>query len=132
MGKKPREVLGFSLAGIGALLIDSLLFNFLYFSGFNSSLSSLVAVATALVFNFIINFFSFSEDENFQSIRPKFFRFLLVAIAFALYTHILFETFTYFFPHSSQALMAVVRALIFLTSSLARFLLYRRWVFGKK
>ena len=124
-----RQVVGFSVAGLAALVIDLLVFNLLLWAWGNPSLANLVAGATALVTNFAINFRTFrgsaSDRTSWQATK----RFSIVAGMSVLYIYALFEAFLLIAPESSELVLTAVRVFLIGSSSIARFVLYRRWVF---
>ena len=128
-GNTGRYVLGFSVAGVSALVIDLLVFNLLLWAWGNPSLANLVAGATALVTNFAINFRTFrgstSDRTSWQATK----RFSLVAGMSVLYIYALFEAFLLIAPESNELVLTAVRVFLIGSSSIARFFLYRRWVF---
>lgn len=127
--KTGRYVLGFSVAGLAALVIDLLVFNLLLWAWGNPSLANLIAGVTALVTNFAINFRTFrgsaSDRTSWQATK----RFSLVAGISVLYIYALFEAFLLIAPESNELVLTAVRVFLIASSSIARFVLYRRWVF---
>ena len=124
-----KQVVGFSIAGIGALLIDLSVFNFMLFAGFTPSVGNVVAGAVALGTNFIINYFTFRSETSSLKSSQSFVRFSLVAVTSTVYIYGLFELFLIIAPESNELVLTLARILIIGSSSIARFFLYRRWVF---
>ena len=124
-----KQVLGFSIAGIGALLVDLLVFHLMLFAGFTPSFGNFVAGAVALTTNFIMNFLTFGNKKASLKSSQSLVRFSLVAFASTLYIYGLFELFLLIAPESSELGLTLARILIIGSSSIARFILYRRWVF---
>ena len=128
-GKIWRQVFGFSVAGLAALLIDLLVFNSLHWALRNPSLANLIAVATALLANFAVNFHTFrgsaSDRASWQTIK----RFSLVAGGSVFFIYALFEVFLLVAPESTGLVLTSVRIILIGGTSVARFFLYRRWVF---
>ena len=128
-GRRNRQILGFSIAGLGALLIDLLVFNIMLFSGFTASVGNVVAGAVALGTNFIINYLTFRSKTSSLKSSQSFVRFSLVAVTSTVYIYGLFELFLLIAPESDELVLTLARILIIGSSSIARFFLYRRWVF---
>ena len=125
-----RQVIGFGSAGIVSLLIDLLVFHLFHSSGASPSFSNLAALGFALGFNFIINFLTFSNNTRSSNPGQAVLRYFFIAGLSALYVYVLFELFVFQHPSASNMTMTLVRVALIGSSSLARFFLYRGWVFG--
>ena len=126
-----KQLTGFGIAGLGALLLDLLVFNTFLFSGASATVSNIAATITALIFKFVISSIAFSEKPSQIGSGRSILRFGLVSIASSAYILLGFEIFNMLAPESSKTTMTTARVLLIVSSSAARFFLYRGWVFSK-
>lgn len=124
-----KQVIGFIIGGGGALIIDLAVFNLLYLTGVSASFSNLLAVIAALVFNFFVNLLTFSQKPLGGGILHIVKRYALVSGASVLYVYVVFEAFIFLASGSDEVLMTLVRIGLFSSATVARFFLYRKWVF---
>lgn len=126
---RKQQILSFGFGGVGALLIDVVIFNLLYLSGVNSSISSFTSLTVALAFNFVVNLFVFSGQPLRRKSVGSFARFAFVAFASVTYVHLGFEAFIFLAPDTEEIWLTFVRVCLFGSSTIARFFLYKKWVF---
>jgi len=124
-----KQVLGFSVAGAAALVLDIFVFNLFNWASGDPSLSNLIAGAMALLANFAINLHTFRGSSRAQTSLQAARKFSLVAGVSVVLVYALFEAFLRIAPESNELVLTAVRVLIIGGSSAARFLLYRQWVF---
>lgn len=128
-GQRKRQVLGFSVAGFLALVVDAVAFNLLYLGGLSPSISSFFSLTMAIGFSFVINLFVFSDQPFFRKSGDVFARFAIVALASATYVFFAFEALIFLFPNTGGLWMTLIRVVLFGSATVARFFLYKKWVF---
>ena len=121
---------GFSVAGGLSAGIDLLMFNILLFAGLSSTIASGSALVVALIANFMINRSTFAPElsTGLGRTRPAF-RFALIAVLSSVFVFISFEIGVRFLSMGSPFEQSVLRLFVISIGSIARFLLYRSWVF---
>ena len=125
-----REVIGFGLAGAGAMLVDLLVFNALVLTGSNVSFSSILAATVGLSLNFVVNRRTFlPRAKLWRGARTSGIRFVAVALMSYLVLIVGFEIFFLAFPEASSGLLNTVRIALVIVGTGARFILYKFWVF---
>jgi putative flippase GtrA len=125
-----HEITGFGIAGVVALTVDLTLFNTLIALGAGSSIANLASSLVGVVFNFLINYRTFVGNGRSAKVRTRSsLKFSLVTGASFFYLLLGFELYLVFFEGAPTPNLSLARVLLIGSGTVARFLLFRHWVF---
>lgn len=128
-----RELTGFGIAGVVALTVDLALFNTLITLGAGPSMANLASSFVGLILNFLINYRTFlAKGRSAKVLTGSSLKFSLVTGASFLYLLLGFELYLGFDEGASTTNLLVARVLLIGSGTVARFFLFRHWVFKSK